>query len=246
MYRVEDTQGQAFAMKVYRKRVLKHRWVGKGRTMLHSVQNEIKIMEGLEHPQIVDLIEVIDSDDSGKIYMILELMPGGVLSNKCPMKEEQAKGYFRQIVDAVFYLHENASIVHRDLKPQNILIDNSGNLKISDFGASQGVNGKTDIFTNSAGTYAFMAPELMGSAKEFRGKPLDIWALGITLYFMLEGTSPYNSRSIIDLLNEVREIELIIPAKYSSPLRNLLMKMLEKDPDQRLAIKDIKEHEWLN
>jgi serine/threonine protein kinase len=129
----------------------------------------------------------------------MELASKGSLQSLLPLPETQAKAYFTQIVLGVEYLHEVVQVVHRDLKPENILIDSNNVIKISDFGSAQALQKPDDTFSNTPGTPVFQSPEQWGGATEFLGKPLDIWALGVTLYYMLFNKPPFAARRLSDL-----------------------------------------------
>ncbi|CAG9317342.1 unnamed protein product [Blepharisma stoltei] len=245
VYRAKDSSGNLVAIKIYNKQQLRHRWIGKAKTALFAVKCEIEIMEKLEHPNVLQLYEVIENDVCNKIYMILEFAPGGTLNEISPMEEKEALYYFKQLILGLEYLHEKALVVHRDIKPQNLLLDEHNNLKISDFGSAQEMANGRDEFSNSAGTWAFMAPELHGGNGSFKGRPVDIWAVGVTLFYMLEGKTPFNGRRLIDLYEAVKNQEVVVPEKYNDDLKDLILKMLNKDPDQRASIEQIKSHPWV-
>lgn len=245
VFKATDEEGNLVAIKVYNKRVMKSRWIGKGKTALSLIYSEIHIMETAVHPNLITLYEVINKEDHHKIYLVLEFAAGGTLQMKGKIKENIAKKYFIQLVDCLEYLHDTLQVIHRDIKPQNILFDSEDNLKLSDFGSAQYLQYGRDEFTSSAGTYAFMAPELHGGSKIFKGKPTDIWAAGITLYFMIEGCTPFKSRKMMDLANEVKTQPIVIPMHFSEDLRDLLSHMLDKDPDTRITIEGIKKHPWM-
>ena len=201
-------------------------------------------MEGLSHDNILMLYEVIDSPDHHKIHLVLEYAAGGSLYDKLPVKEEKGKVYFRQLIAAIEYLHDIAKVVHRDIKPHNILLSSKDEVKLCDFGSAQMLGYGKDELTYSAGTYPFMAPELHGGSKTFKGTATDIWACGITLYFMIENKTPYASRKSLDLAEEVKNKHILLPSHFSQDLRDLLNKMLDRNPDTRATISDIKNSEW--
>lgn len=107
--------------------------------------------------------------------------------------------YFRQLISAVEYCHENARIIHRDIKPENILIDENDDIKLSDFGVSFMIeqNG-TDDLESSAGSYYYYSPEAcIGTT--YKGKKSDLWACGITLYFIVYKRYPFEHNVITEL-----------------------------------------------
>ncbi|OMJ71306.1 hypothetical protein SteCoe_30525 [Stentor coeruleus] len=245
VYKAIDEDGNIVAIKIYNKRVMKSRWVGKSKTALSLIYSEIHVMETAVHPNLITLYEVINKEDHHKIYLVLEYASGGTLQMKGKLKEVTAQKYFKQLIECLEYLHEKLQVIHRDIKPQNILFDSEDNLKLSDFGSAQHLQYGIDEFTFSAGTFAFMAPELHGGSRKFKGKPADIWAAGITLYFMIEDCTPFKSKKFFDLVNEVKTQPIVIPVHLSENLKDLLNKMLCKDPDKRITIEEIKNHPWL-
>jgi len=246
VFKATDHNGSFYAVKTYNKKILRHRWIGRGKTAMYSVKAEINVMKTLDHPNALKLYEVIDNETSKKLYMVLEFAQGGTLESKCPMSEPVAKKYFEELVKGLEYLHCVSKVVHRDIKPQNILIGKNSQLKISDFGSAQSIAEGKQEFGNTAGTYAFMAPELHGGYKSFKGKPLDMWAAGITLYYMLEAKTPFKSKKLMELSEEVKSNEVTIPEEYSSGLKDLLSKLLCKNPDCRISVEETKNHPWLN
>jgi serine/threonine-protein kinase RIO1 len=246
VYKAVDDEGNDYAIKVYNKRAMRSRWVGKGKTALSLINSEIQIMECANHQNLLILYEVINREEYHKIYLILEYAGNGTLQTRDKMTEQQAKVYFKQLMSAVEYLHEALQVVHRDIKPQNILFDSQDTLKLCDFGSAQFVQYGKDELNSSAGTYAFMAPELHGGTKTFKGKPTDIWASGITLYFMIEGKTPFKSRKMMELVEEVKNDEIVLPNNFSPLLTDLMGKMLERDPEKRITASEILSHEWLS
>jgi hypothetical protein len=233
-----------YAIKEYNKQKLKHVLIGKKKTALDSIHEEIAILSRLEHPNVAYLYEVIDSPDSRKTYLVMEYAGKGRLQDYLPLGESQAQEYFLQIVEAVEYLHEVVQVIHRDIKPENVLLDSSGTIKVSDFGSAQTIINPDDTFSNTPGTPAFLSPEQCGGTKEFLGKPLDIWALGITLYYMLFNRPPFVARRLGDLYQSIKSEALSIPGDISPELRDLFDRLLEKNPSKRITLPEIREHPW--
>ena len=244
VFKALDDAGQAFAVKVYNKKVLRSKWVGKQRTAMDCVKTEIEVMQALSHPNIIKLVEVIDTDSSKKIYLVLELAERGSLHKQCPMDAPSAKKYFKELVSGLMYLHDHQGVVHRDIKPQNLLLSKDNTLKMCDFGAAQFLHADHEDLHNSAGTFLFMPPEAHNKGR-FRGQPADVWACGITLYFMVIGRSPFENKSYAALLEEMSSSVLRVPEKVDEGLKDLLLQMTCLEPEQRLEAKEILLHPWL-
>ena len=246
VYRAVDDKGENVAIKVYNKRVLRSRWIGKAKTAISCVYSEIQIMENLNHPNILTLFEVIDRPDYHKIFLVLEYIDGVNLYEKGKMDEKLVLRYFKQILSGLEYLHHTARVIHKDLKPQNILVDSNDEIKICDFGSAQLLDKGNCDFSSSAGTYAFMPPELHGGKTKMMGSSTDIWSLGITTYYLLEGRTPYVSRKSLELSEEIQNGDLRIPSHFSIELTDILFRMLDKNPETRASIQEIKQSKWFN
>ncbi|EAR97612.2 Serine/Threonine kinase domain protein (macronuclear) [Tetrahymena thermophila SB210] len=160
------------------------------------------------------------------------------------LSEEKCKKYFQQFALAIDYMHNFAQIIHRDIKPENILIDEEDNLKIADFGVSHIMETSEDSKINdNAGTKTFTAPE--GWSRNFKGKPLDMWAAGATLYYMATGELPFFSKDPNKLKNAILNDEVKFPDDLNHELIDLLKKLLDKNPDTRITASDMLVHPWL-
>ncbi|KAK3527635.1 hypothetical protein QTP86_030466 [Hemibagrus guttatus] len=182
--------------------------------------------------------------------VLFELMPKGPVMEvpaDNPLSEEQARLYFRDIVLGIEYLHYQ-KIVHRDIKPSNLLLGDDGHVKIADFGVSNQFEGNDALLSSTAGTPAFMAPEtLSDNRKSFSGKALDVWAMGVTLYCFVFGKCPFIDEYILALHNKIRSKPVEFPETpaISEDLKNLILKMLDKNPDTRITIPQIKLDPWV-
>jgi len=210
-------------------------------------------MKKLNHPNLVKLYEVLDVPKQDNLYMVLEFCKGGSLMQLQPgqtvepVSEDQARHFFRQIILAVEYLHEN-DIAHCDLKPDNILImEDKRTCKICDFGVSEMFAKHGDDSTRkSNGSPAFMAPELCISHPDgIHAYRSDIWALGCTLYCMVRGQVPFAGESVLELYENIQHKPVEIPKTLSENLKVLLTRLLEKDPEKRVTLDEIREDPWV-
>ncbi|KAG7243108.1 hypothetical protein INR49_016483, partial [Caranx melampygus] len=164
-----------------------------------------------------------------------------------PFTEEQALFYFRDVVLGIEYLHYH-KIIHRDIKPSNLLLGDDGHVKIADFGVSNEFEGTDALLSSTAGTPAFMAPEMMTEQEQrFSGKALDVWAMGVTLYCFVFGKCPFYDEYILSLNNKIKNKPVEFPETpvISNELKELIGLMLEKNPETRITIPKIKLHPWV-
>ncbi|NXA35409.1 KKCC1 kinase, partial [Eudromia elegans] len=220
---------------------------------LDRVYQEIAILKKLDHVNIVKLIEVLDDPAEDNLYMGESLSTnrtrGPVMEVPCeqPFSEEQARVYFRDIVLGIEYLHYQ-KIIHRDIKPSNLLLGDDGHVKIADFGVSNQFEGNDAQLSSTAGTPAFMAPEAISdTGKSFSGKALDVWAMGITLYCFVYGKCPFIDEYILGLHNRIKNKPVEFPEEpqRSEELKELILHMLDKNPETRITVPEIKLHPWL-
>ncbi|VAH95130.1 unnamed protein product [Triticum turgidum subsp. durum] len=131
--------------------------VVRSETAMTDVIREVSLMKMLSHPNIVNLIEVIDDPNSDKFYMVLEYVEGKIVWDK-GIGEATCRKYLRDIISGVMYLHSH-NIIHSDIKPDNLLVTSTGNVKIGDFSVSQIFEDDDDMLRRSPGTPVFTAPE---------------------------------------------------------------------------------------
>uniref|UniRef100_A0A8C2L4H1 Calcium/calmodulin-dependent protein kinase kinase 1, alpha a n=1 Tax=Cyprinus carpio TaxID=7962 RepID=A0A8C2L4H1_CYPCA len=221
---------------------------------LERVYQEIAILKKLDHLNIVKLVEVLDDPAEDIFYQLtynnvslLVTSPVMEVPSDSPFSEEQARHYFRDIVLGIEYLHYQ-KIVHRDIKPSNLLLGDDGHVKIADFGVSNQFEGNDALLSSTAGTPAFMAPEtLSDNRKSFSGKALDVWAMGVTLYCFVYGKCPFIDEYILALHNKIKSKPVEFPEMpaISEGLKNLVSRMLDKNPDTRIPIPEIKVDPWV-
>ncbi|RMZ84430.1 hypothetical protein DV738_g677, partial [Chaetothyriales sp. CBS 135597] len=229
---------------IAKKRILVDTWTRDRR--LGTIPLEIHVMDflrrdGLRHPNIVEMIDFFEDDTNYYIETYPIGMPGidlfDYIELRANMEEEECKGIFRQVADAIHHLHTKAQVVHRDIKDENVVLDGEGQIKLIDFGSAAYVkNGPFDVFV---GTIDYAAPEVL-QGKPYGGKEQDIWALGILLYTIVYKENPFYN------VDEILDRELRVPyIPYSELCIDLVRRMLDRDVEQRITIEQVKEHPWL-
>uniref|UniRef100_A0A1L8DKI7 MAP/microtubule affinity-regulating kinase 3 n=1 Tax=Nyssomyia neivai TaxID=330878 RepID=A0A1L8DKI7_9DIPT len=212
---------------------------------LQKLFREVRIMKMLDHPNIVKLFQVIETEKT--LYLVMEYASGGevfdylVLHGR--MKEKEARAKFRQIVSAVQYCHQKR-IIHRDLKAENLLLDSEMNIKIADFGFSNEFTpgSKLDTF---CGSPPYAAPELF-QGKKYDGPEVDVWSLGVILYTLVSGSLPFDGTTLRELRERVLRGKYRIPFYMSTDCEGLLRKFLVLNPAKRASLEVIMRDKWMN
>lgn len=255
-YSEEDSTHYAMKIlskrKLLRKAGLMRRGPKRGTSPLDRVYREIAVLKKLDHPNVVKLVEVLDDPLEDSLYLVFELVQHGeILSipTDCPLSEERAWNIFRDVILGVEYLHYQR-IIHGDLKPANLLMSDSGSVKVADLGVCNEFLGEDAAMNNgsTAGTPAFRAPEtLLPGQHVYNGKAADIWALGATLYSLVHGNVPFIATSVPGVYEKIKSDPLQFPptSPISPELRDLIETMLDKDPQLRITLPQIKEHCWV-
>ncbi|KAH7728076.1 cyclic AMP-dependent protein kinasecatalytic subunit [Aphelenchoides avenae] len=210
------------------------------------VYNEKRVLLMLNHPFIVKMYD--SAKDSRFLYMVMEFLRGGELFSYLRMTKAfpsaMVKFYAAEIVLALEYLH-SLRIAYRDLKPENLLICESGHIKLTDFGFAKEIHNRTYTV---CGTPDYMAPEVI--ERKGHNCSVDYWALGILIYELMAGRSPFRGRSAADVLERIREQdgEVHFPRKtFSTNAKDIIRRLLKEDPKDRLgynSTEEIKQHPW--
>ncbi|XP_047449957.1 MAP/microtubule affinity-regulating kinase 4 isoform X2 [Mugil cephalus] len=214
-------------------------------TSLQKLFREVRIMKTLNHPNIVQLFEVIETEKT--LYLIMEYASGGEVFDYLVahgrMKEKEARAKFRQIVSAVHYCHQK-NIVHRDLKAENLLLDADSNIKIADFGFSNEftAGSKLDTF---CGSPPYAAPELF-QGKKYDGPEVDIWSLGVILYTLVSGSLPFDGQNLKELRERVLRGKYRVPFYMSTDCEGILRRFLVLNPTKRCSLEQIMKDKWIN
>lgn len=226
-------------------------------------EREVRIMQTLSHPNIVECFDVFDTRLRTRIVM--EYIQGGTLGDVIsnhdgPLPVRQSKAIMRDILSGVKYLHEMGTI-HRDLKPDNCLLTESkaphGPVKLSDFGLSNCVTKYSPItgcsleghgvLTSAVGSPGFVAPEIFESSY---GTAVDIWSCGVILYMLLSGgVMPFPGKSASEVVTHARRGEIDFSSKAlrntSASAKGLVRALLNVDGKERITASDALRHPWL-
>ncbi|KAI8800384.1 camp-dependent protein kinase [Cladochytrium replicatum] len=230
---------QYFAMKVLKKvEVVRLKQV-------EHINSEKQILGCIRFPFIVNMICTFQ--DEKNLYIVMEYVPGGELFSHLRragrFTNDMTRFYAAEIVLAIEYLH-SMDIIYRDLKPENLLLDERGHIKITDFGFAKKVEDRTWTL---CGTPEYLAPEIIQS--KGHGKAVDWWALGILLFEMLAGYPPFFDDNPFGIYEKILAGKLVFPSHIEPGAKDLIKKLLTADRTKRLGnlkagSEDIKKHKW--
>ncbi|XP_057512370.1 CBL-interacting serine/threonine-protein kinase 11-like [Actinidia eriantha] len=231
--------GQSVAVKVISKNKIASTY------LMSNVKREIAIMRRLRHPHIVKLFEVLATKT--KIYFVLEFVKGGELFAKVAkgrFSEDLSRKYFHQLISAVGYCHSRG-VFHRDLKPENLLLDENGDLKVSDFGLSAVTDQirHDGLLHTLCGTPAYVAPEILAK-KGYDGAKADVWSSGVVLFVLTAGYLPFNDPNLMTMYKKIYRGEFRCPKWMSSDLKRFLSRLLDTNPATRITVDEIIRHPW--
>jgi len=249
---LDTTNLERVAIKIVKKQLLRKL---PGGVEESSIKQEITIMKNLNHQHVVKMLESFFFEEKGKLYIVLEYVGGGTLqdlldrasNSRLPLK--QAQSFFRDLVLALHYIH-GEGVVHRDIKPGNLMITLEGILKVSDFGVAERLSAFDDssYCSKTQGSPAFQPPEIASGAERFSGVKGDVWAAGISLFYIVTGQYPFAGNTVYTLFENIARAEYVIPPALQRDhpqLALLITGMLEPDKNKRLTVSDIINHQWL-
>eukprot|EP00162_Nutomonas_longa_P006180 comp16769_c0_seq1/m.27260 comp16769_c0_seq1/g.27260 ORF comp16769_c0_seq1/g.27260 comp16769_c0_seq1/m.27260 type:complete len:320 (-) comp16769_c0_seq1:196-1155(-) len=251
VYLIQDKYtGQYFAGKV----IEKSQWKNNPDVM-RALQREIALLEELDHPNMIHLVEYFDTPQ--QLIIVTEVAHGGdlleYLVKRGPLKEHEAAQVFFQICKALEYMHQNG-MVHRDLKPENILIEHDWTrgavgiadnaFKLCDFGqAARLADRHLEGQKSSFGTYEYVAPEVINGA--LYDLPMDVWSLGVVLFILVTGVFPFEGSDRV-LFEKIKLGRYRYPSKYvnnlSQQIKDLIQRMLTIDTRSRYTMQDVLVH----
>ncbi|XP_073333501.1 serine/threonine-protein kinase NIM1 [Pagrus major] len=209
------------------------------------LSREISSMEVLRHPNVVYLYEVVEMPS--RLYLVLEYAGGGDLHNKIcnegKLSDNASKITFAQILSAIKYMH-SINVIHRDLKAENVLFTSSGCVKVADFGFSTQVSNRNDALDTFCGSPPYAAPELFRD-ECYQGPPVDVWAMGVLLFFMVTGTMPFRAETMGKLRRCIIDAAYTVPPWVPGPCQRLIKGILKTAPADRYAVDQMLGCDWL-
>ena len=237
---IDDRTGEIYACKI----------IPKKRLMMQNSEErfelEVRILEKLSHPGVVKLVDLYK--DTINFYLIMELIPYGSLmqfmctTGKIP--QDKAKTIFKGIVETLDYIHNN-NIAHRDIKPDNILLDPSTlHIKFIDFGLSHKGQEGQDMSKTKCGSLSYMSPECL-QGNIYDGFKSDIWSLGVSLYMMLFGATPWTKNNEGALVRQIVNGEFFVSPSVGPDAQDLINRMMTVNPYERITLREILDHPWL-
>jgi len=237
----KEHPGELYAIKVIDKKALK----GKE----DSLENEIRVLRRLDHPNVVKLLEAYES--KSYVYLVMELVTGGELFDRIVEKgsytEKDAADLIKQVLSAVAYMHDSG-VVHRDLKPENLLYaspEDDSKIMISDFGLSKMED--SGIMATACGTPGYVAPEVL--AQKPYGKEVDVWSIGVISYILLCGYPPFYDENDANLFAQILKGEFEFDSPYwddiSHEAKEFIRKLMSVDVDKRLTCEEALAHSWI-
>lgn len=201
----------------------------------HHAKLEVEIHAQLKHKHIIQLVHSEVHDN--KCVMLIEYARNGDLyswiNRLYVLSEHKIIKFFKEVVEAVSNVHESG-FVHRDIKPENILIAKRFSPKLADFGASREIGKLKNTF---CGTLEYMAPEVL--LKEEQSEKVDIWALGVLLYEMFHGKTPFKNMSAEEIKSRIKSNDLRFKSDLEEPIRQLIQRLLKYDPNERPSAQEV-------
>lgn len=229
------------------------------KNVIDKIENEIRIMQRMNHPNIVIYYDVVKEDDYW--YIIMEYCDHGTLSDVIKFhetnndvtfsKEMNTHYYMKQLADALNYIRK-MGFIHRDIKPMNILLTTDPNsnvyiLKLTDFGLARSYSEYDDsLMTTMCGSPLYMAPELIIDSKY--NDRAELWSYGVVMYEMLFGTQPNTAPNLLQLRRNIilKDIDFHLSKNFTPECFDLLTKLLEKDHKNRIDWDYFVKHKWFS
>ncbi|XP_066292021.1 uncharacterized protein [Branchiostoma lanceolatum] len=205
---------------------------------------EVSILQHLNHTYMIDIYRALE--DQRNVYLVMEYAPNGDLhdyiNTKGHLDEAESRALFRQLIEAVAYLHR-ARVVHRDIRPENCLLAEGNQLKLADFGFARW-NRNKEILSTYCGCYGYAAPEVV-EGDPYDGEKSDVWSMGATLFSMLNGREPFPDSGDIGILLNSMAQKMRFHQKTSKEARVFVRRMMSLDPDARPTAVELRSDTWI-
>lgn len=214
--------------------------------MVGRVRQEVAIHSRLKHPAILEVYTFFE--DSNYVYLVLELCHNGELQRylkmqrSCALSEQQAGRIIRQVVQGLLYLH-SYQILHRDMSLSNLLLTKDMQVKIADFGLATRLTRPDEKHLTMCGTPNYISPEV--ATRSSHGLEADVWSLGCMLYTLLVGKPPFDTDAVKSTLTRVVMADYVMPSNLSNNAKDLIDKLLKKNPKDRIRLRDIPKHPFI-
>ncbi|CAG8971647.1 hypothetical protein HYALB_00003115 [Hymenoscyphus albidus] len=227
----QQATGRLYAQKQFKKASLTVH-----KRLVEQTKTERSILESVNrHPFVVKLFYAFQ--DHEKLYLILEYAQGGELFTHLAQErmftEDVASFYMAEMVLALEHLHQNLGVIYRDLKPENCLLDAEGHLLLTDFGLSKVAVDENDKCNSVLGTVEYMAPEVTQGHKY--GMAVDWWSFGALGFDLLTGSPPFTGQNHAKIQEQIVKKKLAMPYYMGKDAKDLLTRLLRKDPNKRLG-----------
>ncbi|KAL3124087.1 hypothetical protein niasHT_004676 [Heterodera trifolii] len=207
----------------------------------HQLVREIEIHAHLRHPNILRMFNYFHDDK--KVYLILEYALHGelfkVLQKTRRFSEPTSAQYIFQVSDALNYCHSK-KVIHRDIKPENILLCADGKIRIADFGWAVHAKNRRQTM---CGTLDYLPPEMV--LKRQHDEKVDYWSVGVLCYEFLVGRPPFETKTQEETYTRIMKVQYSFPSFMSPDARDLISKLLVKEPSRRLSFEQVMKHHWI-
>lgn len=217
-----------------------------GSGLTNRVRQEVEIHSRLKHPSVLQLYTFFQ--DANYVYLVLELADNGELHRymnqqmKRPFTEEEAASILRQVVAGLLYLHSH-NIMHRDISLSNLLLSKDMQVKIADFGLATQLKRPDERHMTMCGTPNYISPEVVSHMSH--GLPADLWSVGCMLYTLLVGRPPFDTDAVQSTLKKVVHSDYTMPNHLSYEARDLIDKLLRKNPHERISLDQVLRHPFM-
>ncbi|XP_047370317.1 serine/threonine-protein kinase PLK4 [Vespa velutina] len=214
--------------------------------MSNRVSQEVEIHSRLKHPAILEVYTFFENNNY--VYMILELCHNGELQRYLKMQEsnvlseQEAGNIIAQVVQGLLFLHSHL-ILHRDISLSNLLLTKNMQVKIADFGLATQLKRPDEKHLTMCGTPNYISPEV--ATRSSHGLAADVWSLGCMLYTLLVGKPPFDTDAVKSTLTRVAMADYVMPTNLSNNAKDLIDKLLKKNPKERIHLRDVPKHPFI-